>query len=150
MKNWILSLAVLISSCGVVHAGMEEYNYPPSSSYTEAATLGPVVFSTGAIRWIAILISSPAPSSSVALFRTTSPFITVGLNTQALVTTDYPYTSQSPVTVPLWGIENSSYTLVNKIGAAKITYFFTMIGPSTTYYAGSVLNPPGLKGDGQQ
>lgn len=144
MKRMILAFALFFSFCNVSFAGMAEDNYLTKSSYTEAETPGPVMFSTGPTRFEAIVISSPAPNSHFVIFRSTIPWMISNLATQTLVSTSYSNFNQAPVAIPLFGITNSSYTFISKVGTAKVTLFFRLVGGNNN------VTPPGLNVFGEQ
>lgn len=144
MKKLFLTLALFFGFCGVSFAGLSEDNYPVKSSYTEVATTGWVVFSTGPTRFEGIVISSPAPNSFIVFLRSTSPFVTPNLATQTLVSTNYVASNQATQNVDLYGMTNTSYTIINKVGTAKVTYFFRLIGGTAN------VTPPGLTASGQE
>lgn len=144
MRKILFTLALFFGLCGVSFAGLSEDNYPVKSSYTEVATPGPVMFSTGPTKFEAILISSPAPNSHFAIFRSTIPWLISNLATQTLVSTSYTNANQAPVVIPLFGITNTSYTFISKVGTAKVTLFFRLIGGTAN------VTPPGLTASGQE
>jgi len=141
MKKIIFALSFLMG--GVLHAsGLPEWNYIPRSSYTEVASGGAVLFSSGPIQFVAITVSSASANSYVAIFRSTSATFTADITTQIAIATD----AQSIMTtnyIPLYDMLNTSYTYINKVGPSKLIYWIRC--PNNN----NVGACPGLKSSGQ-
>lgn len=122
MKKLFLSLIALFV-CGVAHATMaEEFNYVPFSSYTDAATAGPVLFTSASVQFVGVTISSPSDGGIgyIAFYRSTSAAFTANLATQTLINTSFLQTG-GPVYIPLFEMKNDSYTYFSKVGLADVT-----------------------------
>lgn len=149
MKRLILIALILMT--GKVYAGLPEWDYPPSSSYTAGATPGPIIFSSVPYRFLAIVVSSQATGSSVAFFRSTSATFLPTLATQTLVSTELSLNGPPVLYVPLYGMTNTSFTYINKIGEGKITIIGQCIG-GVTRTSGNLQDTakqcPGLNANG--
>ena len=124
LKAVLFLLAFLAVSW--VHAGPEEWNYVPISSYTEVTTPGVVRFSSSPIRWVGMTISSPSSGSGgyVAIFKSSNEVVTPDLSTTTLVHTTYSGENDVPVYIPLMNVFSSSHTFLSKAGNAKVTLWF--------------------------
>jgi len=99
------------------------------SSHSAVATAGPVLFSSAAVRFLGINISSPAPNGQIVIFRSTESTFTQFIATQTKVDCNYQAVNTNPATIDLFKITNTSYTYVNRIGACDATIFFTYATP---------------------
>src|SRR5437868_184923 len=120
MKKLLFAFVSLLLFCRNSHALIEEWNYLPNSSFTDVATPGPIMFTSATIQFVSIIISSTAPNSYLAFYRSTSSAFTANLDTQVLINTDYQTYSNGPTYVPLEDIRNSSFTYFSKVGTARV------------------------------
>lgn len=125
MKKLLLGILGLVAFSGVAHAGPEDFNYIPYSSYSDVATPGTVLLTSCPIQIAAIMLSSGATNGSITLYRSTTPVFTADISTQTVIGTDFLTFNTGPLLLPLGGFEikNESYTYINKQGAAKVTMF---------------------------
>lgn len=145
MKKLFLSLFAFLALAGYVKAGTEDWNNVAITSYTEASTVGPVLFTSATIQWVAVTISSPAPNSYLAIYRSTSASFTADITTQALISTGASdLTGDGAMTIPLYEMRNTSFTYWNKSGNAKLILWYRY-PPMPKGRAG---NNPGLSGSG--
>lgn len=122
-KLFLLLIAGL--SASYVHAiAVEEFNYIPLSSYTEATTAGPVLFASAPLQLIGVSVSSPVPNSYVTFWRSTSPAFTTDITTQTVIYTGWNAGSSGPAFMPMFEVKNASYTYFQKVGAAQVTIWF--------------------------
>lgn len=153
MKKIALILGIIFLAPKVHAILPEEFNYIPFSSYTDVATPGVVLFSSAAVQWVAITISSPtqpADISYVAIYRSTSPVMLMNnVSTQVLIATNFGGIG-NPITIPLFEMKNDSFTYISKVGNAKLIYWIRypkqLKGRSGTYPG---MNTSGQKGQGQ-
>lgn len=94
------------------------------SSYTIGATGGAILFTSATINFIGITISSSAPNSYVAFYKSTSAVFTADISTLTSLATDYQSQNNNSSLVPIPWMANSSYTYINKVGGAILTYWF--------------------------
>lgn len=121
MKKLFLFFALLGVAAKAYALTPEELVYVPFSSYTDVSTNGNMLFSSAPIDIIGLTISSPAPNSSLTIYRSTTPIWKSDLSTQAFVWTDYAGNNGGPQYLDfMGGIKNSSYTYINKAGNAKL------------------------------
>lgn len=124
MKKILLSIFGFFACTSISHAIMaEEFNYVPYSSFTDAATAGPILFTSATIKFVGITVSSPAPNGYIALFRSTSPTFLSDQATQTVVGMDHS-PSGPDVFIPLFLTTNSSYTYISKSGTGQATIWF--------------------------
>lgn len=124
MKKLLFAFGLLFVSSLAKADSPSEWNYIPITSYTEVATPGPVMFTSATIQFVGVSISSPAPGSSLVIFRSTSAVWTSDISTQTSFSTSYLDLNNAPSFIPLFEMKNTSYTYINKIGTAKITLWF--------------------------
>lgn len=148
MKKTLLAILGLLSLGGGAHAASPvDWNYIPISSYTDVATAGTIMFSSSPIQFVGITISSPAPNSYVAFYRSTTPVFTAEIATQTLVVTNWASFNNSPVFIPMFEMKNTSYTFISKVGNAQVTYWFRCLPNSKGLRVGIC---PGLPWDGDR
>ena len=123
MRKLLLALGVLF--LGVkVHAGPIAWNDIPNSSYTDVGSGGNIMFSSCPTQFVGVTIASPSANGFIAFYRSTTSIWTPDLSTQTIIGTDYNPFNQSTIFVPLFDMRNTSYTHINKVGVAKVTYWF--------------------------
>lgn len=132
MKKLFLFLLGFAALAVPVHADPTDWNYIPRSSYTEASNAGIVLFSSRSIQWVSVIISSPAPNSYLAIWRSSSPTMTPEISTSVLLATDYAGVNTGPTQVSLFEMKSASYTYIQKVGAAKIIMWFRCVGRKET------------------
>lgn len=111
--------------------GYDDYGEKIQSSYSDVATGGPVLFASGTVQFVGITISSPAPLGYIAFYRSTSTTFTSEIATQTKVDCSYQSVNTGPDFVPLFGMENTSYSYVSRFGACNATIWFTWPDPTT-------------------
>lgn len=117
-----LLLAILFFTAVKAHAVVqEEFNYIPVASYTEITTPGTVLFTSASINFVGVTVASGAPNAYLAIFRSTSATFTADIATQTLIGADFFNTNYGTNFVPLFEMQNDSYTYINKSGNAKMT-----------------------------
>lgn len=130
MKKLILIAALLLGGiASKVQAGPASWEYT-HSSFTNVATAGPIMFTSHTIQWVGVGISSGVPGSFVSFFRSTGPTFTPDLSTMTIIRTETSPLVAHMEFVELPEIRNSSYTFINKVGTAELTYFYKCIGVS--------------------
>lgn len=121
MKKLLFLIVGILALGTRVHAmDPEELMYVPYSSYSDVSTNGNMMFSSASVQFVGITISSPAPSSFLAIYRSTSASWTPDISTQVFIWTDYAGNNGGPQYVDLFGMRNDSYTHINKAGGAKV------------------------------
>ena len=120
MKKLFVAIALAFIPA-LSHAGIEADNYIPISSYSDVATPDVVMFTSASVKFIGVQISSPAANGYLVFYRSTTSVFTANLATQTLILTDYLPYNQGSVFVPLFEMENTSYTFMSKVGAARLT-----------------------------
>lgn len=113
MRNILLSL-------GILFLGTSLYAVR-SSSHTSATTAGSVLFTSAPIRITGITVGDSA-AGRLSFFKSTSAAFTFDLSTFTSVETD------TPNYYPVFGSNSSSFTYINKSGAADVTIWFDCIG----------------------
>lgn len=140
----LLFLGLLFLTAKSYAFNPKDWDYIPGSSYTEAGS-GLQLLSSGTIQMIGVTISSPGANSYVSFFRSTSASPTPDMSTQALISTDYN-NPQMPTFIPLFEAQNDSYTYVNKVGNAKLTYWLRCLDRAgRTPYPCPILNTTGAQ-----
>lgn len=131
MKKFLLLIFAFFALYGVARANTpDDFNYIPYSSYTEVGTGGTVMLTSATVQFAGITISSPAPNSYIAIFRSTTPVFTANIASQAVICTDYYAPNTGPTFVDMFDMKNTSYTYINKVGTAKIIYWFRCPPPT--------------------
>ncbi len=147
MKKYLFLPFLFIA--GYLHAfNANEWNYIPVSSYTEVATPGPIFFASGTIQIIGVTISSPAPNSGLSFFRSTTSVFTTDIATQTLIASDYLTLNNSPTFIPMFEMQNDSYTYLSHYGNSKLTIWLRC--PRKTSALGGYNVCPGLSYTGQR
>jgi len=147
MKKLLAILGLLFLTASVKAATPEEWNYIPMSSWTNVATGGPILFTSATIQFVGVTISSPsAPAGGkIIIYRSTSAAFTLDIATQTTISTEFnTFAAESNHFIPLFEMKNTSYTYLNKIGDAEVTYWIRCVGKSEIGVC------PGLKGSGQR
>ena len=144
MKKILLALAILgVSSTGRAITPAE-YAYVPSSSYSIVATDGPILFTSAPIQFVGVTVSSPVLGGFMAFFKSTSSAFTADISTWTVVRTEFNIMNAGPNNhTPLFDMRNTSYTYINKVGAAETTIWFRCVG------ATEIGNCPGLSNLGK-
>lgn len=146
MKKLFLAALGIVSFWAQAHAiTLEEFNYIPVSSFTDASTPGPIMFTSATIQFVGVTVASPSANGYIAFYRSTSPVFTADIATQTVVGTD-DLPANSDVFVPLFEMKNTSYTFLSKVGNAQVTLWFRC--PKRLEIAPGVC--PGLKYSGQK
>ena len=145
MKKIFLTILAILCLHGIGRAGLIEWQYIPRSSYTEVPTNGgAILFSSAPIQFVGVTVSSPSSGSSVTIFRSTEDAFSNLIASQVHINTDY-FTNYSPSTfIPLFNLKNTSYTYINKIGTAKVIYWFNCVGETNLGVC------PGMSPSGQK
>ncbi len=147
MKKYLFLSFLFVA--GYLHAfNPVDWNYIPSSSYTEVGTSGPIFFSSGTIQIIGVTISSPASNSWIAFFRSTTPVLTTDIATQTLISTDYLGSNNSATFIPMFEMQNDSYTYLSHFGNSKLTIWLRC--PRKASAIAGYGTCPGLKSSGQR
>lgn len=135
MKKIFAVLAVLFLGLVKLHADSGDFGARPISSFTAVATLGPVMFSSGTIEFIGIVVSSPSSvaggndNPGVIVYRSTTSSFTNDIATQTRVDTAYTLLNAGGIFIPMFDLTNDSYTYVQITGNAKITTYFKCPDP---------------------
>lgn len=91
------------------------------TSYTQGATPGAILFTSATIRLEAVNVI-PAPGALFAFFRsTTGPVFKFDISTWTEINVD---TTTSNPGGPLYGIESTSFTYINRVGESRVTIIF--------------------------
>ena len=128
MKKLLVVLAILLFSKSAQAIMPEEFNFVPHTSYTEVATPGTILFTSATINWVGITIDSPSALGTgglIAIQRSTSATFTPNLiTTMTKIITDLTMTQTYPAFIPLFELQNTSYTYLTKVGIASVNYWF--------------------------
>lgn len=126
MKKFLIlfGFALLISSTKA-HADGFDFGGKVVSSFSDVATVGPVMLASGTIRFIACEISSGASNGSITIYRSTSPNFTPDISTQTRMSCAFQVTNTNPNPIDLYGMENDSYTFVQRVGNCEAVLWFT-------------------------
>ena len=145
MKKLILFLGAFFLISPVKAVVMS--NDVPMSSYSAVDSGGIVMFTSAAIQFIAVNVSSPSlVGGFVTIYRSTNPLFTLDIVTQTSVNTYFGGpVSQQPVSIPLYNMTNSSYTFIQKSGIGQTTLFYRC--PTVGSHGGLC---PGISGTGQK
>lgn len=119
MKKYLFLIFAMLAVSKAHAFNATDWNYIPMSTYTELATAGAVSFASGPIQFAGVTVGSPAANSYLVLFRSTSAVFTPDIATQTLITTDW--SSNFPTFIPMFEMQNDSYTYWSKLGNAKLT-----------------------------
>lgn len=119
-KNLFILLGSIFLSAPVYSLTRDDLVAVPYSSFTDANTNGNMMFTSAAVHIIGVTISSPAPNSSITFYRSTSVAWSPDISTQAFIATSYTLNAAAPTFIDLFGMKNTSYTHINKVGNAKI------------------------------
>lgn len=138
----LLALALLLP---LAKARADDYGARIISSHSDVATGAsqagtPVILASGTIQLIGVTISSPAPNGMIVIYRSTSPTFASNIATQTRVDCNYQSVNTNPAFVPMFNMENDSYTYIQKIGACGATVWFT-------YPEWALSNPVGYLGN---
>lgn len=145
MKKLFLVLGLLFLSKPVFATWSEMWTDIPRSSFTAAATVGPMMFSSQTVQIVGVTVSTNSANGRITFYRSTSAIFTPDIATQTWVNT-----SNAPLNtfIPLFDMRNSSYTYMSKEGTAEVTIWLhcpdKRVGPDLPGFC------PGLKGNGQR
>ena len=148
MKKIFLGLGILFLGIKA-HAGPIIWNDTPNSSYTDVASGGTIMFSSCPVQFVGVWIDSPTliVQSQIVFYRSTSATFTPDITTQTYVNTE----ARDPYFKSLFDMKNTSYTYINKVGGAKVTYWFKcpkegntsiLMGPCPGLSASGQISPP--------
>lgn len=102
----------------------------------------PVMLASGTIRFIATVISSGASNGSITIYRTTSSVFTADISTQIRYSCGFLTTNTNPNPIDMFGMENDSYTFIQRIGACEATLFFTFPDYTRSNPVGYIVDCP--------
>lgn len=126
MKKIVLLLGMLALFPAVKgHAEPFDFGGKVASSFSDVATNGPVMFASGTIRFVGAIISSGSSNGVIAIYRSTASVFTADLSTQTRINCSFSAINTNPNTVDFYGMENDSYTYVQRVGGCEATLFFT-------------------------
>lgn len=143
MKKVFLALGILIGA-SLAHANDKYSNVRVSYSFTTQTPA--VLFSSTTIEFVAVHVSSQVLDGRLVIFRSTTSVYTHDVASMVIVNTSYvvPGGINPNQVVPLYDMRNSSYTHIQKVGAAETSIFFRCIGET------GVGNCPGIPYSGQK
>lgn len=125
----ILALLFLIP-LSKARADIFDYGNRIISSYSEVATPGIVLMSSGAIYLTAVTISTPAANGKIVFFRSNREAFMSDIATQTVVDCSHVTSNGNNQSVPLFNVLNDSYTYVRRIGNCGATIWYI---PSDAY-----------------
>lgn len=126
-KKGMMALFLMLAFAGFSSAASKYDEGVTYTSHTAAATAGTILFTSATVRFIGVTVSSSAENSRIAFFRSTRSILTPDIASQTVVNTGFNTQNTGNNFSPLWDMENSSFTLINKLGTAEVTYFFKCI-----------------------
>lgn len=135
--KYLLALVLLFGAYSVKAAPPGQTFSATRTSFTVNA-LGPTLFSSATIQFIAVNISSSAGDGRLTIYRSTGPTFTLDVSSQTVIYTGGNINQTGNLSIPLYDLTNTSYTYIQKHGQSEITIFFRCLGQT------NVGNCPGL------
>lgn len=142
MKTALLALFFVFGASFAKAAPLQQTYVVTRTSFSASAQ-NPTMFSSHTIQFIGVLVSSPVLDGRMVIYRSTSSSFTLDVSSQVVINTNLAKVAPNDV-VPLHDLTNTSYTYVQKLGAAETTIFFRCVGETNVGVC------PGLRWNAQK